>query len=329
MRTRLAATLTCIALVAGACGACMSPEDRAAKVRLFTPGDERPAPPAFDWSRPEAALEMSAGEAARRLGGLDWSGNVSWTVKKGADPKNALHVVERHKVRETADGDFASSIEIDPGTSPGEVSGNEVVYAGKMTYAHSRFAPWRQRVNDRGQDAARFRDESFGALSDVAKLYGGALGLVPAGETSVNGRAAKRFNLVLSAAGKAARPPSDAVYAEQGPDADTRKRLELLEGAQPVRAEGELVLDAATGVPLAATLRGAFKVKADPLALAEVELDGRVHAAGDAVKAIDPPKQFLPDEGKARGVAKALEEAGLKRTDAGAEEDEEPGGEGE
>jgi hypothetical protein len=52
-----------------------------------------------------------------------------------------------------------------------------------------------------------------------------------------------------------------------------------------------------------------------------VKLDARVTALGAAVAAVRAPGKVLPDERKPKGVAQALEAAGLKR----AEKPEPPG----
>lgn len=86
-----------------------------------------------------------------------------------------------------------------------------------------------------------------------------------------------------------------------------------------MKLEGELVADAASGAPLKVDLKAAFRVKGDPEARAEVDLTARLKAVGAAVA---PPKEVLPDERKTRGVARALEAAGLRKRGQAAEEEE-------
>ncbi|HZY04811.1 MAG TPA: hypothetical protein VFF02_15070, partial [Anaeromyxobacteraceae bacterium] len=105
-----------------------------------------------------------------------------------------------------------------------------------------------------------------------------------------------------------------------------RRRLAFLEGREPVKLEGELLADAASGAPLRVQLRAAFRVKGDPETRAEVDLLAQVKAVGEAVAAVSPPREVLPDERKTRGVARALEAAGLRKRGQAAEEEapEEP-----
>jgi hypothetical protein len=86
----------------------------------------------------------------------------------------------------------------------------------------------------------------------------------------------------------------------------------------------DLLADAESGVPLEVRLRCDFQVKGDPAARAEVELSAQVRAVGGSVAAVVPPAQVLPDERKARGVARALEAAGLSKKGSAAEERAEP-----
>jgi len=193
-----------------------------------------------------------------------------------------------------------------------------------MTYARAKHAPFRERPTDRGRDARRFRDESFGLSAAVARLYGDALAMAPAGAVTVLGRPAKRFKLSLVKPSTASAPaprPADAPSASkddgrQGarpPDDDTIRRLGFLDGRVPTSADGELVLDAATGAPLRVRLAGAFAVKDQPSIRSTVEVLAQVKALGGEVGAIAAPKGALPDERKAAGVTGALDAAGLRK----------------
>jgi hypothetical protein len=263
---------------------------------------------AFDWARPAAALSMSADDAAARLGAFEAEAAVRWTADRGAGTR-AISASERHRVRQLADGSFEAESQVDTGGGPGTETGRHVVFSGGTTYARSRWAPFRERPSDRGRDARRFRDESFRLAADLAALYGPALQLRPAADGSVLGRPAKRFLFAIDrgAAAPAAPPPQG-----RSADPDTKARLELLEGATPLDADGELALDAATGVPLAVRLRGSFGAAADPQLRVQVELDARVAALGSLVGAVRPPPDVRPDERKPNGPARALEAAGLR-----------------
>jgi hypothetical protein len=319
---RTPAALALAALLA----ACSSPQDRAAKERLFSSGPAEAARAAPGGARPDGVLAVGADETAARLGSFDWSAAATWTVSR---PKAGIHLrlAERHRVRQSAAGDFEVESDLDPGEGTGAESGKRVVYANGMTYARSRYAPfgaWRERPTDRGRDARRFRDESFGLLADVAALYGAALELTPAGEATFLGRPARRLRIALKA-GATANGPSHlgAQPQDGGPDEDTRRRLAFLDGRIPARADGEILADAESGVPLKFLLKGSFQVKDDPDARVDLELAGQMKSLGAAAGAVVAPKEFLPDERKPRGVARALEAAGLRKKGAAAEEPEE------
>lgn len=303
------------ALALGACSRGGGPEARA---RL----EAAAAPASFDWSRPLAALELDAGEAARRLGSLDYAASVTWTATRGAE---RLRAVERHEVRQLASGPFRALLELDPGTWPGAESGREVIFVDGMTYAHGRYAPFRQRPTDRGRDARRFRDESFRLGADLARLVGPGLRAVPVGETQVLGRTARRFALSLAREAAAPAPPPSQLPAA-GYDEETRRRLDLLEDRVVLVLEGELVLDAETGVPLQVKMKALLGEKADPKVRAELDLDAHLSGWGAVVGAVAAPRNALPDERKPRGVARALDQAGLRqRAEGKAEEPEEEG----
>ena len=269
-------------------------------------------PPAtFDWDHPAAALELGPDDVAARLGSFDWTSSIEWTVERQGEDARRVHAVEHHRVRQAATGEFEVHAELDPGLGPGSDSGKEIVWAGGMTYARARYAPWRERPTDRGRDARRFRDESFLAARDVARLLGPALALRPAGDGEALRRRARR--VALSLAPGVAPAPAPAHPAGPAPDEDTKRRRAFLDGLRPQGASGELLLDAATGAPLRVRLAATFSVEGDPAARATVEVIGQVKATGGEVAAIAPPKAALPDERKPSGVTNALEAAGLKK----------------
>jgi hypothetical protein len=190
------------------------------------------------------------------------------------------------------------------------------VWAGATTNPRSRHAPGRERPTARGDGARRHRDESFALGDEIARLAGAALVLHPAGEQPLLGRPARRFAVGLRAAEPSRPPPPRGRSA----DSDTVARVELLEGATPLSLDGELVLDAATGVPLLVKLRASFGTAADPALRTDVELDARVTAIGGKVGAVRAPAGARPDERKPDGPARALEAAGLREPSRAAAE---------
>jgi hypothetical protein len=300
--------------------------------------DRAAAPAPFEWQRPEAALAMTADEAAARLGSFEWSATVSWTVTRSAAPAPPpapgeptgtppeplrVRAAERHHLRQLRGGDFHLLAEIDPGTWSGAETGKEVVLVGGTTWARERYAPFRERPTDRGRDARRFRDESFRLAADLARLVGPGLQVQPRGEGVLLGRGVRRFALLLRRSAAGAAPPPTA----GGPapaDEDTRLRAEFLEGRVPTSLEGEMQLDAGSGVPLLVRIRLALGERGDPRLRAEVALEARVTGLGAAVAAVAPPGGALPDDRKPPGVARALERAGLRKRGETPEKEKEP-----
>jgi hypothetical protein len=320
------AALAAVLALAAAC----SRGDSDAKRRLFA-RDEAAARAAavFDFDRPVAALSLPADDVARRLGSFEWTAAVDWTVERTGEDARRVHAVERHRVRQSATGDFEVVADVDPGTGPGSESGKEIVFAAGRTYARAKHAPFRERPTDRGRDARRYREESFELAATVARLYGDALAIAPAGEATVLGHRARRYKLSL-APGASPPPPAPRPAGLAAPDEDSARHFHFLEGRVPAAADGELLLDAATGAPLRVRLAGAFTVKDQPAVRASFELLAQVRALGGEVAAVVAPKGALPDERKPAGVAAALDAAGLRKRGeegkAGREDEgEEPG----
>jgi hypothetical protein len=304
------AALTLVLAAATACSRDGAPT-------AVTAGQARPPPP-FEWDRPAAALRLGPDEVAARLGSFAWEGAASWSTARG---ERKLEVSERHAVRQLATGEFAAEGTVDPGRGPGSQSGKRVIWARGMSYARSLYpasGEWRERPSDHGRGARRFRDESFLIAGEVADLLGPALVASPAGTASVLGRPARRFALSLDRS--RFTPGRSRLSAEPppgGPDAATQARLALLDGREPIDASGEMLLDAATGAPLQARISALLGVKGDPEARIRVEVDGHFTALGGDVAVVEPPRNALPDDRKPRGVARALEQAGLGRKKGG------------
>lgn len=314
-----AAPIALLALLA----AC-SRSDPAAKHRVFARDEPKAAAAAFDPAHPEAALALTADEVAARLGSFDWTGAVEWSVAR--DGQVQLHVVEQHRVRQSATGEFEVRADVDPGLGPQAVQGKQIVFVNGMTYARAQPAPFRERPTDHGRDARRFREDSFGLARAVAGLLGPALRLTPSGESAVLGRQARLYKVGLAAAAPAAPAPPPPGFQDKDPD--TTARQGFLRGAVPSAADGELAIDAQTGVPLAVRLQATFSAPAGQEAgpPVSVVVSAQVKALGGEVKVVGPPQAWLPDERKPSGPATALEAAGLRKKEesSSAEPGDEP-----
>ncbi len=328
---RLRSPLPLLAAGLALASACTGRSDEAPRGDVPGRSARGPAqrPPPYDPAHPVDALRASADEVAARAGSFEWDARVTWSVAKpGGAPVRAT---EHHQVRQLASGDFEVTMDLDPTTGPGSETGSRIVFAKGMTYARGRWAPFRERPADHGRGARRHRDESLRLAADLADLYGPSLSAQPAGESSFLGRKARRYLLSLGDARPSGQLAPPTALPDAGYDPDTRRRLDFLHGRVPSALEGELLLDAQTGLPLYVAMKGAFSERADPQLRADVELTAEVKALGDLVAAVSPPARALPDERKPKGVARALEAAGLRKPSARgeAEDDEGEPGQGE
>ena len=285
--------------------------DPAAKHRLFAREEDRGASQRFDPSHPEAALRLDADEVARRLGSFEWAAAVEWSVARPDGTQ--LRVTEQHRLRQASSGEFEVRADVDPGLGPSAVQGKQVVYVDRMTYARSVPAPFRQRPTDRGRDARRFREDSFGLARSVAELVGPWLRLEPSGRDAVLGREALRYRVSLGPERPGATPEPPPGF--QAGDRDTAVRRGFLEGRVPTAASGEFLLDAQTGAPLRVRLEATFQAPAEGAQgpAVTVAVSAQVKALGGEVKVVAAPAGALPDERKPAGPSTALEAAGLKK----------------
>lgn len=300
-----------LSLVLASSAAC-SRSDLAARDRLFAHDGGGDGAASFDPAHPEAALALDADEVAKRLGAFEWSGAAEWSISR---PSGApLHVTEQHAIRQSATGAFEVRADVDPGLGPNAVAGKHVVWVDGMAYARSLPAPFRQRPTDRGRDARRYREDSFGLVRTVAALVGPALRLEPDGTEEVLGRDARRYRFTLgevAAKAEVAAPPGF-----QAKDPDTALRQGFLAGAIATKAEGELDLDPSTGAPLRARLTASFNAPPSGKIAGTkvtVTVSTKIAALGADVKVISAPAVALPDERKPAGPSAALEAAGLER----------------
>jgi hypothetical protein len=315
------ALLAALALAAGC-----TRDDSAAKHRLFA-RDDLPAPAlAFDPLHPERALALSADEVAGRLGSFDWSAAVAWSVT-GPEGTAPIHVTEQHRVRQSSTGEFEVRADVDPDQGPAATTGKQVVFAGGTTYARSLPSPFRARPTDHGRDARRFREDSFGLARSLSGLLGPALRLDAAGDETVLGREARRYRIALATDARLPAPAKPPAGAQADPD--TQRRQGFLQGRVPTAADGELLVDAATGVPLRVRLAASFAAPGPKAPTVTVELSAQVKALGGEVAAVSAPAEALPDERKPAGPASALETAGLKKRGEDAGSSADPADEGD
>jgi hypothetical protein len=286
--------------------------DTAARERLFSHAEARPSGPAFDPAHPESALALDADQVSKRLGTFEWGGAADWTV---AQPGGVtVHVTEQHKLRQVSSGEFEVRADVDPGLGPNAVSGKHVIWVNGMTFARALPAPFRERPTDRGRDARRYREDSFGMVRTIAALVGPALRIEANGSETILSREALRYRFTLADAAAPAAPPAPPGFLAKDPD--TAARQGFLRGAAATKVEGELFVDAETGAPLRARLAATFAAPAQgkaPGPKVTVVVSSKIAALGTDVKAVAAPSTALPDERKPAGPSAALQAAGLKK----------------
>jgi hypothetical protein len=310
-------------MAAAALAACSDPEDRAAKKRIFSPEDppkavasaaEQLPPEALprDPSLARRVLGMGAAEATERLGPHKWTATVQfeWTGPRSV------------KLEETrtllvgaggVDGDFHATLE------NSRNQGLDLIRARGDVYARSRFGKFRQRKRDRGV-AERERDDVYGLLGEIDRIFRGRIALKAAGMTEHEGRQAWKYDAELAATvptaggGEKLPPPR---YAKQGADPDTQRRLRFAERAEPHRIAGELLVDAKTSVVLKSRLQGTVNAPGEDGGTVTLALSVTSEVS-DIGKdpAIAAPAEFVPDADKPEGIAAALDRFGIPRGDA-------------
>lgn len=316
MRVPVPALLLAAALLpALGCGACSSPEDRAAKERIFSPEDPprvlraaaEPLDPTGLDRNPalvDRVLGITAGEAAARLGAHTQKAKVrfAWTL---GDRQVSLK--ENRTVELGKNGDFHVVIENDQG------QGMEWYRVGAVSYARNRYAPLRERRRDRGS-SEHVVASGYGSLETFYDVVHRAFRLTPAGEATHRGRPVVKYQVGLGEARAAAELAGlpEIRFPKDGPDPDTALRLEAKEKGVPTRIDGVLYLDKATAVPVRADLEAEVKVPGENgearLVLA-VDLD--VEGFGKEGKIVVP--DHLEDEPRPPGVVSVLDAYGLPR----------------
>lgn len=329
MRVRVLAPLVAVALVpAFGCGACSSPEDRAAKERIFSPEDPprvlRAAAEPLDAGqlagepeRLDRVLGISAGEAAARLGPHVQKAQVAFTWTLG---DRTVALKEHRTVALGQGGDFHVVLENDGG------QGMEWYRVGGISYARNRYAPLRERRRDRGS-SEHVVNSGYGALETFYDVAHRAFRLTPEGTASHRGRPAVKYRVGLGEARAAADQEGlpEVVFPKGGPDADTALRLEVIEKGVPTRLDGVLYVDQATAVPVRADLEAEVKVpgaSGEARLVLTVDLD--VEGVGKAPAIVVP--DHLGDEPRPPGVVSVLDAYGLPRANP---REEKKDGEGE
>ncbi len=312
--------LSAIALLALA--ACSDPVDKAAKKRIFSPEDPPQAVAAASQKLPpeEAAdnpaiarriLGMGAAEVTERIGPHRYASTVTWEWTQGGKNLRLKETRELLSGRGGVSGDFFARLSNDreQGLEVMRVAGQ--VFA-RSTYGKDGAGRFRQRLRDRGM-AERMRDEASGAVRDFDFFFRGRLKLAAQGTMSFGSRTAWKYTVSLGPPlpdAEAKLPPP--AFPKGGADETTARRLQFFELRNPRTLQGEVLVDAETSVVLRTRLDGRIGVAGDGGdAELRLVLESQLSELGKD-PALKPPDDFLPDEDKPAGIAKALERVGIQ-----------------
>ena len=291
---------------------CTSAEDQAAKQRIFSPEDPpRVLLAAQEVLEPEAlhrrpamaerVLSISAREAAFRLGPHRQDVEVRFVWNRG-DRRVSLE--ETRMVAVDPEGDFHVRVEND------QFQGMEWIRVDGVSYARSRYAPFRERRRDRGS-SERVLEEAYRALPSFWRLVHGALKFSEPVAEKLGSREVYRYDVAL---GEPVRAKDDAlppvVFPKDGPDEDTRLRLRAAEMGRATAVSGRLWVDRGSAVPLKAELSATVEVPDDE-ALARLDFSLRLTTSkiGESLGIGIP--DHLEDAPRPPGPVATLEAYGL------------------
>jgi hypothetical protein len=303
---------------------CVDEGDRAAKKRIFSPEEPSKAilaaaepidagrlalDPALAWR----VMTMGPAEALERVGPHRFSASVSFEWSSG---KSSIALGEQRALEQARSGDFYLKTEND------RDQGMEIVRVADQTFARSKYHKFRERKRDRGQ-AEEMREDVFGALRSAQSILGNRLSVRLDGEELLEGRPTRRYQFVLSneplrpaSPGAAHLPPVQ--YPAQGPDEQTKRRVDFANLKVPKSAEGRLWVDIQSGVPLKSELTATVAAPGEAsIASARLTLRVRSRVTPAEKIAVVSPKEYLPDEDRPGGIAAALERFGISRADGG------------
>jgi hypothetical protein len=155
--------------------------------------------------------------------------------------------------------------------------GREAIFVGGKLYLRPRYQRWNGRAPETAGEAAEIRDKYFSAIGGTWDLVAPAVELIDRGAAQVAGRDGIKLELKLSAAPR--ENPREPLSQRRWRETRTIDAL-----------DGEVVLDAATGVPLAVKLTAAVTFQRDGRRFTmKLELDGKITALG-AVAIAAPPE---------------------------------------
>jgi hypothetical protein len=158
--------------------------------------------------------------------------------------------------------------------------GRETIWQGGALYLRPRYARWHRRAPNDDDEPARLRDEYASELAAAWDLLAPGVALADKGPRTVAGRPGRVVEISLSKSPR--KPPAEPLIQRRW------RESRVIEAAS-----GEVVLDTASGAPLAARLAGKIAFVRDGRRFTmTLEASQDVRDVGQVI-AIAPP---LPDE---------------------------------
>ncbi|HET9623186.1 MAG TPA: hypothetical protein VFP84_17555 [Kofleriaceae bacterium] len=154
--------------------------------------------------------------------------------------------------------------------------GRETTFVASTLYLRPRYQRWHARAPESADEPAALRDQYFDAIAATWDLLAPGAELVDRGAANVAGRAGRKIELKRSAS------PSK-------PAAEPLAQRKWRESRTVEAVSGEIVLDAATGAPLAVTLTGIVGFARDGHRYTmKLSLDSAVSGIGSSVAITAP-----------------------------------------
>jgi hypothetical protein len=165
--------------------------------------------------------------------------------------------------------------------------GREVVFVGNRLYLRPRYQRWHGRAPETSEEPAQLRDTMYSALAAAWDLVAPGAELTDMGVVQVAGRAGRKIAVKLT---PTPRPNArESVLQRRWRESRTIEAL-----------EGEIVLDDASGMPLAARFSGAVGFVRDGRKFAmKLQVDAKITSIGAvAIAAPDSAEVIATPERK-------------------------------
>lgn len=229
---------------------------------------------------------MSQAEAARRLGAHRCQAEVRYRM---AGKDEALSLTENDTIVTAQNGDFRVKVENDAG------HGYEAVFSGGRFFLKNRWGPYHERDTLLG-DPEKYREQAFGAMAAVYRLFRGRWSFAKQGVFRHHGRDAARFSVAL-AAGEPRLPGTPAtpavppgvkkyVYPVEETPAEAERYRDRM---RPRELRGTVAVDTDSGALLSAEVTGSLLADTPDGEAITMEVSARFMADGFGNPPLIPP----------------------------------------